>query len=128
MRFLRRSLAVCLAILMMAPAVGAQEHVVSRAALAAAVQQRVQQDQADREAIVSLLQRTEVRDVAARAGLSVEKAEAAVAMLQGEDLRGIAGDAREAQKDLAGGSSVTLSTTMIIIILLLVILIIVAVK
>jgi len=127
MRVFRASIAVCLATLMTAPALRAQDHVISKSALAGAVQQRVEQDQSDRDAILSLLRRSDVRQIAARAGLSLEKVEAVVSTLQGDDLRQIAGDAREVEKDLAGGATVTISTTVIIIALLVIILIIVAV-
>jgi hypothetical protein len=127
MRVFRGSIAVCLAILMTAPALRAQDHVITASALSKAVQQRVAQDQSDRDAILSLLRRAEVRQMAARVGLSLEKAEAAVTTLQGDDLRQIAGEARAAEQDLVGGASVTISTTVIIIALLIVILIIVAV-
>src|SRR5690349_19913040 len=86
MRIVRRFLAVCLALLFMAPVASAQDHVIGRAALDKAVQQRVSQEQADREAILSLLQRQDVREIAAKAGLSVEKAQAGVSMLHGKDL------------------------------------------
>jgi hypothetical protein len=125
MRIVRRSLAVCLAVLFMAPAANAQNHVIGKSALDKAVQERVSRDQADREAITSLLQRGEVRDVAAKAGISLDKAQAAISTLQGEDLRQVASQARQVQNDLAGGAStVVISTTTIIIVLLLVILIV----
>lgn len=125
MRIVRRSLAVCLAVLFMAPAVQAQDHVIGQSALDKAVQQRVSQEQADREAIQSLLQRSEVRDIAARAGISLDTAQAAVSTLQGKDLQQAAQQARQVQNDLAGGAStVVISTTTIIIVLLLVILIV----
>ena len=126
MRIVRRTLAVALAALMMAPAAQAQQTlVVAKSALSQAVQERVTQEQADREAIMSLLQRAEVRQIAANAGVSLEKAQAAVSTLQGQDLRDIAGQARQAQNDLAGGAStVVISTTTIIIVLLIVILLV----
>jgi ribosomal protein L12E/L44/L45/RPP1/RPP2 len=125
MRIVRRLLAVCLAVLFMAPAVRAQDHVIGQLALDKAVQQRVSQEQTDRDAILSVLQRSEVRDIAAKAGISVEKAQAAVSTLQGKDLQQAAQQARQVQNDLAGGAStVVISTTTIIIVLLLVILII----
>jgi hypothetical protein len=125
MRMVRRFFAVCLAVLFMAPAVRAQDHVVGRSVLDKAVQQRVSQEQADREAIVALLQRSEVREIASKAGISMEKAEAAVSTLQGSDLQQAAQQARQVQNDLAGGAStVVISTTTIIIVLLLVILIV----
>jgi hypothetical protein len=126
MNFVRRSLAVILAVLFIAPAARAQSHVIDRSALDKAVQQRVSQEQTDRQAIHALLQRPEVRDLAARAGLSLARAEAAVATLDGEDLARIASQARQVQNDLAGGAStIVISTTTIIIVLLIIILIVV---
>ncbi len=127
MALVRRTLAVCLSVLMTVPAVSAQNHVIGRNALDSAVQARVQRDQADREAILALLQRAEVREVAAKAGISLEKASAAVSSLGGEDLREIASQARQVDNSLAGGANLVISTTTVIIILLIVILIIVAV-
>ena len=126
MRIVRRSLAVFLAALLVAPAAQAQTHVVAKSALAQAVQERVSQDRADRDAILALLHRQEVRQIATQAGLSLEKAQAAVSTLQGQDLRDVASQARQVNDELAGGAStVTISTTTIIIVLLVIILIVV---
>jgi hypothetical protein len=125
MRFVRRFLVGCLAILMMAPAVGAQDHVISKSALDQAVQQRVSREQADREVILSLLQRQDVRDIAGKAGLSIDQARAGISLLQGKDLEQAAARARVVQDSLAGGGNVTVSTTTIIIVLLLLILVLV---
>ncbi len=125
MRIVRRLLAVTLALLLVAPGAQAQTHVIGKTDLAKAVAERVARDQADRETILSLLQRTEVRTIAARVGLSVDHAAAAVSMLQGADLHDLAAQARQAQNDLAGGAStIVISTTTIIIALLIVILIV----
>jgi hypothetical protein len=125
MRIVRRSLAVILAALLVAPAAQAQTHVVGKNALTQAVQERVSQDQADRDAIRALLARTEVRQIAERAGLSLEKAQAAVSTLQGQDLKDFASQARQVNNDLAGGASnIVISTTTIIIVLLIIILIV----
>ena len=125
MKIVRRSLAVCLAVLFMAPAASAQSNVIGKSALDKAVQARVATDQADRDAIQSLLRRAEVREVAGKAGLSLEKASAAVATLEGSELAQLAAQARQANNDLAGGAStVVISTTTIIIILLIVILVV----
>jgi len=125
MRIVRRLLAVTLAVLMVAPAAQAQSHVIGKADLAKAVADRVVRDQADRDAILSLLQRADVRTIAAKAGLSVEKAAAAVSTLQGDDLSELASQARQVQNDLAGGAStIVISTTTIIIVLLIIILIV----
>ena len=125
MKLVRRSLAVCLAVLFMAPAASAQSNVIGKSALDKAVQQRVAADQADRDAIQSLLRRAEVREVAGKAGLSLDKASAAVATLEGSDLAQLAAQARQVNNDLAGGAStVVISTTTIIIVLLIVLLIV----
>jgi hypothetical protein len=113
---------------MIAPAAGAQDHVISKSALDQAVQQRVSREQADREAILSLLQRQDVRDIAGKAGLSIDQARAGISLLQGQDLAQAAGQARVVQDSLAGGGNVTVSTTTIIIVLLLLILILVIAK
>jgi hypothetical protein len=125
MQMFRRILCAALAVMLCAPAAGAQQtHVINKAALDQAVQQRVSQDQADRDAIRSFLQNPQVKSVAAKAGVSVEKAEKAVSTLQGDELRQAASQARAVNQDLAGGATVVITTTTIIIILLVVIIII----
>jgi hypothetical protein len=129
MTTVRRTLAVFLAVLLVAPMARAQNHVIGKATLDNAVQERVSREQADREAILSLLQRAEVRDIAARAGLSLDKAPAAVSTLHGTELAQAAAQARQVQNDLAGGASViVISTTTIIILVLLIILIVLVTK
>lgn len=127
MAVLRRCLAVFLAFLMMAPVASAQQqHAVRQSALDEAVQARVARQQADRDSIKSLLRRAEVREIAERSGLSLVKAEAAVSLLQDDELRELAQQARQAENDLAGGAStIVISTTTIIIVLLIIILIVV---
>lgn len=125
MKVFRRTLAVCLAVLFMAPAAHAQSSLINKSALDKAVQERVSRDQADREAIRTLLQREEVREVAGKAGLSLDKALAAVSTLDGDQLQQLADQSRQIDNQLAGGAStVVISTTTIIIVLLLVILIV----
>ena len=126
MKLVRRSLAVILAVLVSAPVASAQQHVIGKSALDKAVQQRTAQDQADRDAILTLLERQDVREVARQAGLSIEKATAAVSTLQGDELRQVAAQANAVNNELAGGATtVVITTTTIIIILLIVILIVV---
>jgi hypothetical protein len=121
----RRVLGITLALVLSAPMAWAQQsHVITRAALDQAVQQRVSQDQADREAVREFLRQPAVRHVASKAGLSIEKAEAALSTLQGDDLRTAATQARTVNQQLAGGAStIVISTTTIILILLIIILI-----
>ena len=103
-------------------------HVASGEALDRLVAADVARQDADRQAIRDLLERSDVREIARQAGLDIRKAEAAVSTLGGKDLQEAAAHARMAQEQLAGGSSVTITTTTLIIILLVVILLIVALK
>ena len=129
MQMFRRSLGAALALVLAAPGAYAQQtHVISTSALDQAIQQRVSQERADREAIRTFLLQPAVRGVAAKAGLSIDKAEAAISTLHGDQLRQTADQARSVTNQLAGGSTVIISTTTIIIILLVIILLIVALK
>jgi len=112
-----------------APRLQAQTaHAASQSALDAAVQQHVDTTAADREAVLRVLGRSEVKGVADRAGIDLRRVTGAVATLQGEDLARVAAQTRQVETALAGGQSkVVISTTMIIIVLLVLILIIVAV-
>ncbi|HYT67063.1 MAG TPA: hypothetical protein VEL51_11620 [Vicinamibacterales bacterium] len=129
MQMFRRILVSALVVTLCAPA-GAwaqqQTHVINQSALDQAVQQRVSHDQADREALRTFLQNPAVKNVAAKSGLSIDRANVAVSTLQGDELRQAASQARAVNQDLAGGATVVITTTTIIIILL-VILIIVAI-
>ena len=120
---------VLLMVLISMPQVQAQpSHTASQAALDAAVQQHVGSAAADREAILRVLGRSDVKAVADKAGIDLRRATSAVATLEGEDLVRVATQANQVEQALAGGQSrVVISTTLIIIALLVLILIIVAV-
>jgi hypothetical protein len=105
-----------------------QRSMVDQATLDRAIAAHVQRSDADRRTIRGLLERQQVRDIAARVGIDIRRAEAAVATMDGPELGQLAEHARAVEDSLAGGSSVTLSTTTIIIGLLILILIIVAVN
>ena len=125
MQVLRRVLGAALAVTLTASTAFAQQtHVIDKSKLDQAVQQRVSQEQADRDALRTFLNNPTVQGVAAKAGLSVAKAEAAVGTLQGDELRQAATQARTVNDQLAGGDTLVISTTTIIIILLIVILIV----
>ncbi len=130
MHMLTRLFACTLVVLFACSSALAQDrHVVDPAVVAGAVSQRVADQDKDRTAIHEVLSRPEVRDVAAKAGIDLSRAEAAVDTLNGPDLQQAAAAARNVNQALIGGAtSVTLSTTTIIIILLVVILLIVAIK
>ena len=89
----RKILGGVLSALLAAPAAQAQ-HVIDRTALDRAVQNRIAREKADRETLLSLLARQEVRELADRAGLSLVGAETAVRTLGPDDLRQMAHEAR----------------------------------
>jgi len=132
MRLARPVLAILLSGLLLPAAAWAQSapaHVASQATIDQTLTARAAAVRADRDAIRQLLQRPEVKTIADRFGLSVERANAAVDTLQGDQLHQMASQARQAQQDLAGGASaVVISTTTIIIGLLVLLVIILAVK
>ena len=102
-------------------------HAAPQSALDAAVQQHVSTSTTDRETVLRLLERDEVKEVAGKAGIDLRRAVSAVATLDGQELAEAAAQARHVEQALAGGqSSITISTTLIIIALLVVILLIVA--
>lgn len=127
-----RTLATCVISLLMAvpaSALADGRHVVDPAMLAAAVAEHVDQQDAERASIREALARPQVRDMASRMGLNLDRAAAAVDTLAGADLDRAANAARQVNKQLIGGAStITLSTTTIIIALLVLILLIVALK
>lgn len=99
--------------------------VTSPASLDALVAGQVRADEANRQAVRDVLDRQQVRAVAGRAGLDLQRARHAVGTLSGAELQEIADHARRVDAKLAGGASViVISTTTIIIVLLLVLLIV----
>ena len=103
-------------------------HAASPAALDAALQQHSAASSAEREAILRVLDRAQVKDVANRVGIDLRQAKSAVSTMDAQQLAQVTAHANAVDQALAGGaSSVVISTTTIIIALLVVILIIVAV-
>jgi hypothetical protein len=130
MRTLRQTFVAPLIVIMgfSSTAFAQQRHAVPPADLAAAVSQQTAQQDADRAAINEALARSEVREVAAKAGLDMDRLAAAVDTLSGPALAQAADAAREVNQNLVGGAStIVISTTTIIIILLVLLLIVVAV-
>lgn len=124
----RSFVALSLAVFVASASLGAdQQHIVPPGQVAAAVADRVAQQDADRAAVSEALKRPEVRDAAARMGVDLSTVEAKISTLAVADLARAADAARQVNDDLVGGAStITISTTTIIIVLLLVILILVA--
>ena len=100
--------------------------VVSSQEIYSAMSARASQDAAARKAVQKLLAHSEVRRVAARAGLDLARAQAAVAVLSGVELQAVAEQAQRAEEALAGGSRIVITSTMAIIGLLVLIIILVA--
>ncbi len=131
MRLVQRALVLPLGLLMAlaTPAFADGQHVISPATMAAAVSQRAAQRDADRAAVRTALAQPQVRDMAGRLGVDLERANGAVGTMSDSDLARAADAARQVNQSLAGGAStVVISTTTIIIALLVLILIIIAVK
>jgi hypothetical protein len=102
-----------------------QRHVVGESEIQAAIDQQILQADADREVIQIMLQRADVRRLAGSAGLDLERASAAAAVLSGPELEKLAAQAREVNDGLAGGDSrIVISATALIIILLIIILVV----
>ena len=122
-------LAILLTLAAAAPRLNAQSpHVASQAVLDAAIQHHLDETTAQREAILRVLDREEVKSVAGRVGIDLTTAATAVAALQGDELAAAATKAGQVEQALAGGQSrVVISTTMIIIALLVIILLVVAI-
>ena len=128
MRTFVSMLAIVLMILTAMPRLGAQSHTAPQSALEAAVQQHVATASADREAVLRVLDRSEVKAVAENVGIDLRRATSAVATLEGDELARVAAQARAVDTALAGGATtVVITTTTIIIALLVLILIIIAV-
>lgn len=102
-----------------------QRHVVEPAALRQAVTQQASVDAANRAAVRDVFQHSQVRDVANRLGLSVSRADAAVATMTSADLAEAATAARTVNTTLSGGANtLVISTTTLLLVLLIVILLI----
>lgn len=130
MRTIVSILALLLCVAIAAPRVGAQSsHVASQAAIDEALQQHLSAVQADRDVVLRLLERPDVRALAGDLGLDLQRARAAISTLEGRELGELAARARAIDEALAGGqSSVTISTTLLIIGLLVLIILILVLK
>jgi len=114
----------------LAPPAGAQtSHAATQSAIDAALQEKVSETSADREIVLRLLERSEVKELAGEVGVDLRRAHDAIATLDGQELTELAAQARHVEQSLAGGQShVTISTTFLIIALLVLILLIVALR
>ena len=130
---MRMLASLCIALLIVVtavPRVSAQiSHAAPQSAIDAALQQHVAAADADRAAVLRLLERAEIKAVASEAGLDLRKATSAVATLNAAELAQVAAQAQQVDQALAGGQSrIVISTTLLIIALLVLIVLIVALK
>jgi hypothetical protein len=129
MRTLRQLLVLplCFVVGLSSSAFAQQRHVVDAGALAKVLSEHTAEQDAQRTAVREALGRQEVKDVAARMGIDLERLNTAVNTMAGDDLGKAAASAHQLNDTLAGGASTVVISTTTIIIVLLLILIIVAV-
>lgn len=129
MQMIRRTLAVVLAVWLVAPQVNAQVITNPQAGTQAAIDQALAERAAaadrDRQAIRRVLDRSEVKNVADQMGVDIQRLQSAVGVLDADQLAQVASQARQVDQNLAGGATTVVITTTTIIIALLIILIIV---
>jgi hypothetical protein len=92
------------------------DHIVSGPEIQARIDQKIHSEADDRQAIRDLLSRSDVKRVAGQAGLDLRRADAAIGTLSGPELARIASQARDANSQLAGGKTITMTWTMVIIV------------
>ena len=92
------TLAALFTLIAAAPRVEAQTHTASQAALDAALQQHVNTSTTDRDTVLRLLERDEVKKVPGEPGLDLRRAASAVATLEGQDLATVAAQARQVER------------------------------
>lgn len=126
MRLLNKIVALALLplFLVSTPAFAQQPRVVDAAAMNQALADKADAETAQRTLVQRVLDRTDVRETAARMGLSVEQAGSAVATLSGAELGLLAEHAGAIETAaLAGGANtVVISVTTLLLILIIVIL------
>ena len=113
--------------LVITPSAFAQErHAVNPSVLTQTVTDQVAQQDADRATIHEALNRPEVREIAAKSGFDLERMQASINTLSGNQLSQAATAAQEVNQSLVGGASVIVVSTTTVIIVLLIVLVIVA--
>src|SRR5690606_26813507 len=118
MRKMREVIVTMLVAVMLAPTLAYAGQAAAQQApqsLAAVAAEHAAKTQADRQTILDVLARPGVRQVAASAHLPIDRAEAAVATLQGQELAQVAAQAQQVNDALAGGQTITMSVWLIII-------------
>lgn len=91
------------AMFLVSPAIAQDAHVVDPQQLQELIDQHLKEEGQDRQEIRQALLHEEVQKVARRIGLNLDRAEAAVATLDGTELQELASQARVINNELAGG-------------------------
>jgi hypothetical protein len=112
--------------LLSSPALAQQTRVVDAAAMDRALADKAESERGQRDVVRRVLDRDDVRQVAARMGLSVDDAGAAVATLSGAELGTLAAQASavEAAALAGGANTIVISLTTLLLLLIIVILIV----
>lgn len=104
------------------------QHAAAPSVLDAAVQEHVSSAETDRQAVLDLLGRPDIKAIADGAGIDVRSVAAAVTSMDAAQLAAVAAQVQAVEESLAGGQSrVVINTTFLIIGLLILILLIVAI-
>ena len=112
------------AFLFSSPAFGQQARIVDAETMDLALASRAATESAQRDLVRRVLDRSDAREVAERMGLSVQRAESAVAALTAAELNTLAQHAAAVEADaLAGGANkVVISVTTLLLLLIILIL------
>lgn len=111
-------------LLLSSSAIAQQRHIVDAVAMNRAVAVQTATDQQNRDVVIGVLHQPQVQALAAKLGLDVTKADAAIATISGAELKTLATQARAANAPLSGGSNtVIISTTTLLLIIIIVILV-----
>jgi hypothetical protein len=112
-------------LLIASPSFAQQARVVDSAAMTQALAGQADLERSQRELVRRVLGSSDARELASRLGLSVERADSAVATLSGAELNTLAQQAGAVDTALAGGSrTIVISTTTLLLVLIIVILLV----
>lgn len=115
--------ALIVSLLSASPAL-AQQRVVSRADLRAAMVDKATTEESQRDTLRAVLRHEAARDVAARYDLDLTRADRAIATLDGQQLASLAASAAFVNDELSGeATTVTLSLTALLLIIIIILLI-----
>ncbi|MGE3275950.1 MAG: PA2779 family protein [Vicinamibacterales bacterium] len=127
MRKVRQTVSLVLVVLftgIASPLAAQQIHAVDPGQMTQALADKVQQDEAQRESIRRVLDRSEAQAAADRLGVDLADAKSAVATLDGSELAELAGYANTVDTTLAGGAdTIVISVTTLLLVLILIVLI-----